>query len=376
MEEQKKLYPFKFLPIGETFAWGGDVLARKYRKSFVVSDDQGNEKKLDKGVKVAESHEIADLGYRDSQIKEGWLAANTLSEVMDMYMDRVVGENVFEYYGRQFPVSVKFIDAEGRIPLMVHPDDEIASQRYDFLGKSKLWYVVDARPGSRVYMGFNRDADASDFYAGCLDGNVEGLLNVIEPRKGDFWLIKPGTVHAASDGVLLLEVSEASPLDFCLSGWGEDIPEDEFDPSLNAVEALDFINFKKYEPEEPVAGKLAKTRQFTVTRIDLNDPLRINSGESGSFTIYTCISGEASIRLKAGDDAEKWSLSAGETVLMPAEIEEFFVVPMMRGTVLVETIIEPVPEEDGYIDPDVEPQLPEEGEEFKFNSVYGRFSKN
>lgn len=376
MEEQKKLYPFKFLPIAETFAWGGDVLTGKYRKSFVVSDDQGNEKKLEKGVKVAESHEIADLGYRDSQIKEGWLAANTISEVMDMYMDRIVGEDVFERYGRQFPVSVKFIDASGRIPLMVHPDDETASQRYDFLGKSKLWYVVDARPGSKVYMGFNQDADVSEFYTKCLTGNIEGLLNAVEPRKGDFWLIKPGTVHAASGGVLLLEISEASPLDFCLSGWGEEIPEDEFDPSLNAVEALDFIDFKKYAPAEPVDGRLARTDGFTVTKIDLKDPLRINSGEAGSFTIYTCLEGEAAIRLKAGEDAASWSLSAGETILMPAEIEEFFVVPMIRGTVIVETIIEPVPEEDGYIDPNVEPQLPEEGEEFKFNSVYGRFSKN
>lgn len=376
MEDIKKLYPLRFLPIGETFGWGGNSLAEKYDKKFVESDDQGNEKRLESGVKVAESHEIADLGYRDSQVKDGWLAGNTISEIMDMYLDRVVGESVFGYYGRQFPLGVKFIDAQARMPLVVSPDDEIAEQRYDFLGKAKMWYVVDASPASRIFLGFKKDVEVQDFFAGCTDGSVEELLNVITPSKGDVFVIDPGTVHAA-EGVTLLEVSEASPLDFCLSGWGKEVPEDEFDDNLTLVEALDFIDYKAYKAVPQADGKLAKRQEMTVTRLDLKDPVHIIGEEAGSFAVYTCVAGEASIQVPDDDQQmESYILAAGETVLVPSEVDDFYLVPRQSGTVLIEAMVDKFEEEDKYIDPEAEPQLPGENEEFKFNSVYGRFSKN
>ena len=376
MEEPRKLYPFKFLPIGESFAWGGRNLEKNYGKSFVTSDGQGRLSKLEKGGPVAESHEIADLGYRDSQILDGWLAGNTLSEVMDMYLDRIVGEKAFAYYGRQFPLSIKLIDAEGRTPLMVHPDDETAGQRYDFLGKAKMWYVLEARPDASLSIGFRRDTDAAELYAKCLDGSVGELLNTFEPRPGDCFAINPGTVSSAS-GVLMLEVSEASPLDFCLFDWGNEASEDEFDETLTLVDALDFIDYKAYTPsEEAPDGKLVKTPEFTVTRMDLKDPVHILAGENGGFAVYFCASGEASVQVPATGGMESTVLSAGETVLVPAEIDDFYLVPRQGGTVLVEVLVEREEEPDAYIDPSAEPELPGEGEEYKFSSVYGRFSKN
>jgi mannose-6-phosphate isomerase len=376
MEEPRKLYPFKFLPIGESFAWGGRNLEKNYGKSFVTSDGQGRLSKLEKGGPVAESHEIADLGYRDSQILDGWLAGNTLSEVMDMYLDRIVGEKAFAYYGRQFPLSIKLIDAEGRTPLMVHPDDVTAGQRYDFLGKAKMWYVLDVRPNASLWLGFRRDTGADELYRACQDGSVEGLLNEVKPKPGDCFHLRPGTVHAAK-GVVLLEVSEASPLDFCLHAWGEELPEEEFDSALGLVEALDFIDFKAYKPSEAAPdGKLVKSPEFTATRMDLKDPLHIMAGENGGFAVYFCASGEASVQVPAAGGMESTILSAGETVLVPAEIEDFYLVPRQGGTVLVEVLVEREEEPDAYIDPSAEPELPGEGEEYKFNSVYGRFSKN
>lgn len=376
MEEPRKLYPFKFLPIGESFAWGGRQLEYKYGKIFVESDPQGRLKKLPAGSPVAESHEIADLGYRDSQIREGWLAGNTLSEVMDMYLDRIVGEKAFAWYGRQFPISVKLIDAEGSTPLMVHPGDEAASQRYDFLGKAKMWYVLETRPGARVWMGLGRDSDAGELYAACLDGSVERLLHAVEPHPGDCFDIRPGTVHAA-EGVVLLEVSEASPLDFCLHTWGEEPSDEEFDSSLGIVEALDFIDYKAFKPSGAAPeGKLVKNPEFTVTKMDLKDPVHILAGDSGSFAVYFCEAGEASIQVPVAGGMESTVLTPGETVLVPAEIDDFYLVPRQAGTVLVEILVEREEEPDAYIDPSAEPELPGEGEEYKFNSVYGRFSKN
>jgi len=375
MEEPRKLYPLKFLSIGEDFSWGGRELGKRYDKSFVISDGQGRINRMESGSRVAESLEIADLGYRDSQILDGWLAGNSLSEVMDMYLDRIVGEKVFGFYGRQFPLGIKLIDAEGTIPLTVHPDDEVASQRYDFLGKAKMWYVLDTRPGAWISLGFNRDTDAAELYASCLDGSVRELLHTVEPHPGDCFAVRPGTVHAAS-GVILLEVSEASPLDFCLYGWGKDIDDEEFDGSLGLVEALDFIDYKAFVPAEVPEGKLASGDEFIATKLDLKDPLHIMSGENGSFAIYVCVSGEASIQVAENGGMQATVIRAGETVLVPAEVDDFFLVPRQSGTELVEVLVEREEEADAYIDPSAEPELPGEGEEYKFNSVYGRFSKD
>ena len=375
MEEPRKLYPLKFMPIGEDFAWGGFELGKRYGKSFVTSDAQGRTRRMDKGSKVAESHEIADLGYRDSEILDGWLAGNSLSEVMDMYLDRIVGERVFSYYGRQFPLSIKLIDAEGAIPLMVHPNDETAGQRYDFLGKAKMWYVLDTRPGARVSIGFRRDTDADELYRCCVDGSVGDLLNTVEPHPGDSFIIRPGVVCSAS-GVILLEVSEASPLDFCLYGWGDEVPEEEFDGTLGLVEALDFIDYKAYVPDAVPEGKLAACNEFTVTRMDLKDALHIMAGENGGFAVYFCTAGEASIQVPAEGGMESTVIKTGETVLVPAEIDDFYLVPRRSGTELVEVLVEREEEADEYIDPNADPELPGEGEEYKFNSVYGRFSKD
>ena len=135
MEEEKKLYPFRFCTLQDDYPWG------------------------------SEEFRLADLGYRDSLVREGWLAGNSIAEVMDTYLDRVVGEAAYDAYGRQFPVCVRLLHVRGRMPLRVHPDDETAAQRYDFLGKEKLWYVLRAGKDARLMAGFRRDADAGEFYA-------------------------------------------------------------------------------------------------------------------------------------------------------------------------------------------------------------------
>ena len=67
--------------------------------------------------------EIADMGFEDSVVKDGWLAGNTISELMETYIERVVGEDVYNYYGRQFPLLIKFLDIKGKLSVQVHPGE-------------------------------------------------------------------------------------------------------------------------------------------------------------------------------------------------------------------------------------------------------------
>ncbi|MBR1576376.1 MAG: class I mannose-6-phosphate isomerase [Bacteroidales bacterium] len=319
MEEEKKLYPFKLVPVED------------------MSD---------------EIWHLADLGFPDSMVRNGWLASNTLSEIMEMYMDRVVGEGVFAAYGRQFPVLMKSLKGTRRTPLLVHPDDEIAAQRFDFLGKAKLWYVVSARPGSKLFLGFRRDVSSEEFYRACQDGSVEDLLHVVEPKAGDSFFIAPGTVHAAGEGVSIAEVAESSPLDFRLYDWGRKAGEvDPFDAELTLEAAFDFIDYRAWQPQAPRPEgsqgtvRLTDNPEFIATRIRLTEPLHIFCEQFGSFVAYLCLAGEASVQVPAGmpggeASMDNYGIGAGEALLVPAEVPDFYLVPRAEGTLLLEAVVE------------------------------------
>ena len=303
-------------------------------------------------------YRIADLGYIDSVALDGWLGGNSISDIMQTYLERFTGEVPFENYGTQFPVMVKWLDIKGRTSLHVNPDDEAAEQRYDAFGKTALWYVAATGPDAKLYLGFKRDVTATEFYEKCLDGTVEELLNVIKPEVGEHYLVTPGMVHAAQD-VRLLEVAESSELWFRLHAWGDTESE------LHLEEAFDLIDFKAYRMPRPAKGnpeavmeKLAVTPQFTVNEIRLRDAVRVTD-QGGSFRLYACVKGAGAVEV---DGMDRLRFKEGDAVLVPAELKDFVLVPTDRDTLVLEALLEPRHEPDAYIDPSAEPFL--KGEEY------------
>ncbi len=398
---EKKLYPFKFIPVASRRPWGGHDLVDKLGKEFVECDDEGNETVIGPDELIGESWEVADMGIEDSVVTNGWLAGNTISEIMETYLERVVGDDVYNYYGRQFPLLIKFLDINDKLSVQVHPDDEIAAERYDALGKSELWYILDAKPEAKIYMGFKREVTAQEFYDRCNDGTVEELLNVIYPKKGDVLFITPGTVHAADGGILLAEIQESSDMTFRLYDWGREKNPATARP-IHLEEAIDIIDYRPYDPgkyrkgplwgaeashvpccdhechcddhdhhhehsakEGDVVETLVESSQFTVSQLNLADPLHIYTEKFGSFIIYVCIEGAASIQVpsvKPGGEAfmDNYEFSKGETILIPAEMPDFYLVPRDRSTVLLEAVTRVQEELDEYIDPSTEAFLEDE----------------
>ncbi len=431
-QTKKKLYPMKFKPTAVKADWGGNSFIGKMGKSYSESVDS-KLVPLTKSDKIGASVEIADLGFTDSEVENGWLSGSTVSEIMETYLEDVVGENVYSRYGRQFPLAVKHLDVEGQMPLQVCPDDEIAAQRYDTLGNTKLWYVMDAEPGSCVYMGFRRDISASELYERCQNGSLDEVLNPIAAHKGDAFLIPPGLVHSAKCGVVLAEVSEASDLNFSIYNWDKplgtatvdftadpagigrvaskphskrrnllDSEPDKEELSLEA--AFDFITLSAYNQDltirqgkhselahdsnvkslgavddnsEEVADKLVELREFTVTRINLKDALHINAGTSDAFMLYECLHGSASIQVhRETGEIDRYAFDAGEVILIPADVTDFFIVPQSIDTVLFEITIEPYDKNDEYINPDAEEKLQDDDEADKVASIEEFLRKN
>lgn len=390
MNMEKKLYPFKFIPVASKRPWGGDALVKVMGKNFVECDEEGNEVKLGADVKIGESWELADMGIEDSVVADGWLAGNTISELMETYLERIVGEKVYNYYGRQFPLLIKFLDINDRLSVQVHPDDEVAAERYDSLGKAEIWYVMDAKPGAKIFAGFNKEMSAQELYDRCKNGTVEEVMNVITPRKGDSLLITPGTVHAADGGILIAEIQESSDMTFRLYDWGR-----EFNPAtarpLHLEEAIDIIDYRKFDDslfrkgplwekechchddechchEDKVAETLAERPEFCATKINLTDPLHIYTEQFESFIVYICVEGAASIQVPSKNDRgedcmENYEFAKGETILVPAEMPDFFLVPRDRSTVLLEAVCRPEEGPDAYIDPETDAFL--EGEDYE-----------
>ena len=367
-------------------------------KSFVECDEEGNEIPLGADEKVGESWEIADMGFEDSVVAEGWLAGNTISEVMETYLERIVGENVYNYYGRQFPLLVKFLDIKGKLSVQVHPDAEIAAERYDSLGKNEIWYVLEAGPDAKIYAGFNREMTAQELYDRCHDGTVAETLNVIRPRKGDAIYMKPGTVHAAEGELLVVEIQESSDMTFRLYDWGR-----EFNPAtarpLHLEEAIDFIDYGPFDSSqfrkgpawgeeashEPcghececgnhhhhgdlkVVENLVEGHPFNVAKINLTDPLHIYTEKFESFVIYVCVEGAVSVQIPSTKEGgksymENHEFSKGDTILIPADMPDFYLVPRDRSTVLLEAVCHPDMDFDAYINPDTEAFL--EGEDYE-----------
>lgn len=401
---EKKLYPLKFIPVASRRPWGGHDLVGKLGKQFVEIDEDGNEVVIDPKELIGESWEVADMGIEDSVVANGWLAGNTLGDIMETYLERIVGDDVYNYYGRQFPLLIKFLDINEKLSVQVHPDDELAAERYDSLGKSEMWYVLDAKPEAKVYMGFNRELSAQEFYDRCKAGTVDEVLNVIRPRKGDVLFITPGTVHAADGGILIAEVQESSDMTFRLYDWGR-----EHDPAtartMHLEEAIDVIDYKPFDAtkfrkgplwgdeashvscsthechceegehhhehesmEGEVVETLVESPQFNVTKLHLSDPLHIYTEQFGSFIIYMCIEGAASIQVpsvKENGEAfmDNYEFAKGETILVPADMPDFFLVPRDRSTVLLEAVTRIEEQIDDYIDPDTEAFL--DGEDYE-----------
>lgn len=346
-EEEKPLYPFHFIDEGEDLPWGHV------------------------------SYKLADLGFKDSMVESGWLGGNTLSELIGTYFERVVGDNSFEFYGKQFPVMLKVIETKAFQPLQMNVADDAAQQRYDSFGKTALWYVLEAKPDSEMALGFNRDMPAEEFYRRCKNGTVREALNIFTPRKEEAFLIKPGTVFAAGPGLKILEIAESSEMTFQLAALFNQ-PVDASELMLD--EAFDLIDFKKYSPAalldplreipapSPYTSAISSCDEFSVYRIDLRNVLHVSVEEAAGFTVYDCLSGKASIQVpKVGSEPvhagamplpetlDRYELREGQVILMPAEVNDFYIVPAGDGTVILETVVENRKVRDSYTNENVDP---------------------
>ncbi len=329
--------------------WGGNALKNKLGKKAAPSQEES-------GVNlesIGESFELYEFGEDySSMITNGFLAGNDLYSILETYLGDLVGDNIYEFFGNQFPLLVKYLNVEGRLSVQVHPTDEVAAERYDCLGKNEFWYVVDAKPDAKIYMGLNRDSSAEEFYAKCKDETVPELMNVYHPKPGDCFYIKAGTVHAAEGGIVIAEIQENSDATLRLYDWGfENNPATR--RAIHLDEAIDCIDYEKYKaaelfrPASMARGTVCDCKWFTINILPLKERYEADPENFNSFVLYMCTSGAATLQWEGG----KEEIAAGDTILIPAAMGAYSFTPKAEGTSLMETFIRKIEEDkDEYLE--------------------------
>jgi len=224
-----------FEPIYKEKIWGGKKL-----KTFLGRSIPSE--------KIGESWEVSDYGEDLSVVQNGPLQGKTLREVFSNYKRELFGKH-FQNTS-EFPLLVKIIDAEDKLSVQVHPDDVYAQTKDpQSAGKKEAWYILEALEGAEIVCGFNRDLDRETYKKEILENKAESSLRKIQVKKGDAFLIEPGTVHAIGAGNLILEVQQSSDSTYRVYDYGR-LTEDGKPRPLHLEKALDVLNYQKSENQE------------------------------------------------------------------------------------------------------------------------------
>ncbi|MDQ7916137.1 mannose-6-phosphate isomerase [Mesonia sp. MT50] len=310
--KEEKLYPLKFSPILKTKIWGGEKLHSVLGKERI-------------GNQIGESWEISGVDGDFSVVENGFLKGENLKDLILKYKEKLVGRSIYARFKEKFPLLVKFIDAKEKLSVQVHPDDELASKRHGTLGKTEMWYIVQADPEAKIITGFQNGISKEDYLSHLKNESLEEILNKESVKSGDAFFIKAGLIHAIGAGVLLAEIQETSDITYRIYDYnreGIDGKQRELHTQL-ALDTIDYSNnddYKiRYSLEENKLNSLVDCSYFSTQLLhlkeDYNFKLPINND---CFVILMCVEGSTLIEYEEG----KEEISVGESILIPANLRE------------------------------------------------------
>lgn len=318
------LYPLKFNPIIKQTIWGGDKLAYKSK---------------DKKIKttIGESWEISGVQENISVVSEGPLEDNTLEELIEIYMGELVGDKIYETFGVEFPLLIKYIDACDNLSIQVHPDDVIAKERHNAYGKTEMWYVVDADPQAELIMGFNKETDKSEYLTKLHNNTLPDILNVEKVKKGNCFFIPAGMVHAIGKGCYIAEIQQTSDITYRIFDYNRRDKEGN-SRELHTELATGVIHFShqnkhniEYDKHENHTEELVACDYFTTNILTFDKEVEKDYFDLDSFVIYMCLDGKFSL---VYDDDQFVKVGKGETVLLPACFKSIFLIPETESQIL------------------------------------------
>ena len=284
----------KLYPACKSIIWGGDKLKKYYGKKTDADP-------------LAETWEL-------SFHKDGLTCLADGTPLSLVATEADLGENCkgFSF----FPVLVKLIDANAKLSVQVHPADEYALKHENSLGKTEMWYIVDADEGAGIYLGFKENLTREEFENAIADKTLTDYLQFIPVKAGECYFIPAGTIHAICEGCLICEIQQNSNITYRVYDYGRK-GADGKERELHVAKALDVTNTNKFVPKSldvPTKEGILKgiSKFFTATLVKVNGE-KILTKDEKSFRCFTCLGGEGSIG--------EVDITKGDSVFVPAGYE-------------------------------------------------------
>jgi len=302
-----KKYPIKFDKIFVEKIWGG----REFEKSLGMT--------LPDEKLYGESWELSVLKNGASTIINGAYKGKKIFELLEMYGAEFVGEKVYQNYGTQFPLLIKYLDINDKLSVQVHPSDAYARRKENSFGKAECWYIMSASHDAKLIYGLREGVTREQFLSQVTCGNFSDIFNEVSVKKGDFIYVEPGMVHATVEGsILIAEIQQSSDVTYRIYDFDRADSKGVKRP-LHIKESGEVIDFELKDMNSKIQhtlkiknGVLLESEYFSIEKVTVEHNKKCLPKES--FQILSVLEGEAIVEC----EGEKVALSQGETMLIPA----------------------------------------------------------
>jgi len=305
-----KLYPLQFTPLYKYRIWGGEKLKTELNKQYTEEN-------------IGESWEISDVSGDETVVAEGALKGQSLRDLIKEFKGDFVGNAVYEKFGEEFPLLIKFIDAKTPLSIQVHPSNEVAKERHNSFGKNEMWYVMQADKDAELIVGFDEEINTDDYKTHLENNTILNVMHHENVQKGDTFYIPTGRVHAIGAGVLLAEIQQTSNITYRIYDYDRVDSKTGEKRELHNEMAIDVIDYKvhknyktDYSLKKNVSNTLVYSPYFRTNILDINTTLVKEYSAIDSFIIYMCVEGTVNVIFEGGT----YTINNGETLLLAATI--------------------------------------------------------
>ncbi len=318
------LYPLKFKPVFKDKIWGGHKIKE------VLGMDFG------KLPNCGEAWVVSGVEGNPTLVSNGFLAGNELNELVSIYMGDLVGDEVYDKFGDEFPLLIKYIDANDWLSIQVHPDDVLAAKRKTGQGKTEMWYIIEAEKEAELISGFSKKVSKESYQKYLDESRLKEILNFEKIKKGDVFFIPAGRVHALGPGILLAEIQQTSDTTYRIYDWDR-IDASGMKRELHTKEALEAIDFEvaegyktQYRLEKNKTIPLVQCPQFTTNLLEYDQSIRKDFAALDSFVIYMSVEGNSSLKWDGGEE----EIAPGDAVVVPNVINNIELNPTGKAKLL------------------------------------------
>lgn len=316
------IYPLRLEASLHETIWGGRRLGQDAWKQLPEGD-----------IAIGEAWETEV----STIVQNGSYQGQTLGAIVEQLGEQLLGKQAIAIFGQRFPLLAKFIDANSKLSVQVHPKDDYANAHEGGkLGKTEFWYILQAEPGATIVHGFKATTDREAVREAIANVSLEQLMHDEPVQAGDVVFVPAGTVHAIGGGILLYELQEYSDVTYRMYDYGR-LTATGQPRELHIERSLDVSHYTAsaqikmhpvvvarqtgYEDRCLVACKYFVTHHIRLQQQG-NTPGTFEGETGSSCIILSALDADAQVNYGEAC-AQHETLGRGQTIVLPAALGKY-----------------------------------------------------